>query len=118
MTAVSGPSLQLHGVRWWFRHGVPVLDGVDLAVDAGECVVVRGSNGSGKTTLARLAAGVLIPEAGRAVRAPRAPYVPEASDGPPVRLRASRWLGSLARMQGTEPAYAALDALGVRRVVD
>jgi len=41
-----------------------VLDGVSLAVAAGEIVGVIGPNGSGKTTLVRLLAGVLKPQAG------------------------------------------------------
>ena len=36
----------------------PALSGVDLSVERGEIVVVRGANGAGKTTLLRLCAGL------------------------------------------------------------
>jgi energy-coupling factor transport system ATP-binding protein len=42
------------------------LDGVDLAVRAGEAVAVTGANGSGKSTLAMLVAGLLRPARGEA----------------------------------------------------
>ncbi len=42
-----------------------VLQGVTLALRAGERVAVLGANGAGKTTLLRAAAGLLLPAAGR-----------------------------------------------------
>ena len=44
----------------------PALAGVDLAVDAGEVVLVRGPNGAGKTTLLRALAGLVPIVAGEA----------------------------------------------------
>lgn len=41
-----------------------VLRGVDLAVEAGSLVRVKGANGAGKTTLLRIAAGLIRPDAG------------------------------------------------------
>ena len=57
------------------RPGVPVLDGVDLTVGRGEIVSLEGPNGSGKTTLAKLAAGLLEPQAGTVTRNGRAGYL-------------------------------------------
>lgn len=51
------------GLCWDYGRGT-VLDGVTIAVGAGELVGVIGPNGSGKTTLVRLLAGVLRPRAG------------------------------------------------------
>jgi len=48
------------------RYGpVVALDGLDLKVRAGECVVMMGPNGSGKTTAAELISGLLEPSDGR-----------------------------------------------------
>jgi len=60
---VSGPPVRASGLTRAFA-GVPVLVGVDLAVDAGEAVALLGPNGAGKTTLLRLLALLLRPGAG------------------------------------------------------
>jgi putative ABC transport system ATP-binding protein len=44
--------------------GPPALDGVDLAVSAGEAIVVLGPSGSGKSTLLNLVAGLDRPTQG------------------------------------------------------
>src|ERR1700731_1386662 len=53
------------GIRQAFR-GKTVLDGVDLAVPAGQIVALLGPNGAGKTTMVRILATLLRPDAGTA----------------------------------------------------
>ena len=43
---------------------VRALDGVDLKVDAGECLGLVGHNGAGKSTLMNVLAGTLAPDRG------------------------------------------------------
>ncbi len=45
--------------------GVTALDGIDLAIGAGEMFVLLGGSGSGKTTLLRALGGFILPSAGR-----------------------------------------------------
>lgn len=55
--------LEVRGAR--HRYGGAVaLDGVDLTVDAGECVALLGPNGAGKTTLVNLVVGLLARQGG------------------------------------------------------
>ena len=62
--AGATPALLLEGiVKSW--SGRPVLTGADARVEAGTVVAISGANGAGKTTLLRIAAGLILPEAGR-----------------------------------------------------
>jgi len=71
----GGVVCRAEGVSFAYRHGLPVLDGVDLELRRGEVVVLEGPNGSGKTTLAKLAAGLLEPQGGRLERRATAGYL-------------------------------------------
>ncbi len=48
-------------LRWDHR---PLLDGVNLRVDAGQTVALLGASGSGKSTLLKIVAGIETPERG------------------------------------------------------
>ncbi|MBY8871423.1 ABC transporter ATP-binding protein/permease [Micromonospora sp. PLK6-60] len=61
----AAPALSLRAVTFRYGpHAVPVLDGLDLAVPAGDHLAIVGASGIGKSTLAGLMAGVLRPQSG------------------------------------------------------
>lgn len=59
--------------------GRMLLDGIELAVGAGEIVTLIGPNGAGKTTLLRTLLGLVVPAAGVVERRPglRVGYMPQ-----------------------------------------
>ncbi len=61
------PVLRLRGIRKSYRRGgleVPVLRGVDLAVEAGEYLAILGPSGAGKSTLLHVIGMLTRPSGG------------------------------------------------------
>ncbi|MFN5495401.1 MAG: ABC transporter ATP-binding protein, partial [bacterium] len=57
--------MEFDGVDFWYREGVPVLDGFSLAARRGQTIALVGSTGGGKTTIVSLATRFYEPRAGR-----------------------------------------------------
>ncbi|WP_159992685.1 ABC transporter ATP-binding protein [Roseomonas sp. 18066] len=64
VTSLRG-DIRYEGVRFGYGEGRPVLDGVDLAIRAGDTVAFVGPSGAGKTTLCSLLPRFYDVEAGR-----------------------------------------------------
>ncbi|MGI6174960.1 MAG: ABC transporter ATP-binding protein [Christensenellales bacterium] len=57
--------IKLENVIKMYEDGRRAVNGINLCVRKGECVVICGASGSGKTTLMRLLAGMERPSSGR-----------------------------------------------------
>jgi ABC-2 type transport system ATP-binding protein len=66
MTDPSSPAVEVRGLVREFKGGIRAVDGLDLAVDAGEIYGFLGPNGAGKTTSVRILTTLLRPTAGEA----------------------------------------------------
>jgi len=72
------------------RYGaVQALDGVDLAIHAGEVLALLGPNGAGKTSAISLLCGLRAPSAGRALLFDQDPRAPAARRRLGVMLQAT-----------------------------
>ncbi len=94
------------------RGGRVLFEGVTLALEAGEALVVTGPNGVGKSSLIRIAAGLLAPLSGSVDRPARAALLVEtaALDSEASVADALRFW---ATMDGErEPGLRAATALG------
>jgi NitT/TauT family transport system permease protein len=111
--------LELVGVRKRYGDGTLALDGVDLAVAAGELVALVGPSGCGKSTLLRLVARLETPTAGtvRAAAGRVGSVFQDATLLPWRRVRGNvELLGELdgvAAAERRERARAAIELVGL-----
>src|SRR5262249_45364313 len=63
--AFASPLIRLEGAAAGYVPGEPVLQGLDLRLDADDRVGLLGANGNGKSTFAKLISGRMAPMAGR-----------------------------------------------------
>jgi ATP-binding cassette, subfamily F, member 3 len=63
--AFASPLIRLEGAAVGYVEDQPVLQGLDLRLDADDRVGLLGANGNGKSTFAKLIAGRLAPMRGR-----------------------------------------------------
>jgi energy-coupling factor transporter ATP-binding protein EcfA2 len=103
---------RLHDVHFGYRRGLPVVAGFDLQLQRGEIVALAGPNGTGKTTMAKLAAGLLDPDAGTVIRSGRAAMLLQDPGRYAVRERAEDEV-ALGVRGDLRRARAAMAALGL-----
>ena len=97
------------------RGGRTLFEGLDLALEPGDALLVAGPNGSGKSSLLRLAAGLLRPASGRVERSD----VALADDALALdrELSLGKALGFWAALDAATPAKA-IDAMGLTSLAD
>ena len=102
--AFASPLVRLEGAAAGYAPGEPVLQGLDLRLDADDRVGLLGANGNGKSTFARLIAGRLAADGGQALclRQDRGRLLRPAPDRGP------------GPAQDALPAHAGPDARGDR----
>jgi len=127
----NGSALSVCGLVSRRDHAV-VLDGIDLAFEAGQVTAIVGPNGAGKTTLLRHLAGLEAPSAGQvevgdqpldslgpAIRARSIAYLPQAASAYwPLSARDLVALGRLPHGADLSRPLGTRDAEAVRRALE
>src|SRR6056297_4095147 len=92
------------------RGGIKVLEGLNLRLDAGQALVLRGPNGVGKTTLLRTIAGLQPPLSGQIETDPEKLVYAGHADGLKPTLTVEENLTFWARVFGTTDIETAIEA--------
>jgi heme exporter protein A len=92
------------------RGGIPVLQGVDFALEPGRALILRGPNGIGKTTLLRTIAGLQPPFSGTLTGADEQVAYAAHADGLKTTLSVEENLRFWASVFGTGDIAPALSA--------
>jgi heme exporter protein A len=96
------------------RGGVPLLEGVGFALEAGQALVLRGPNGCGKTTLLRVVAGLQPALAGEVTAPPDAIAYAAHADGIKATLSVAENLRFWSDIYGSGGVDAALERMNLR----
>lgn len=67
LTARRGDALAFEGVRFAYPDGAPVVTDLAFTAAAGRPFLIVGPSGAGKSTIGKLASGLYVPDAGRAM---------------------------------------------------
>ncbi|HXP58599.1 MAG TPA: heme ABC exporter ATP-binding protein CcmA [Streptosporangiaceae bacterium] len=103
----EAPVIEARGIRY-VRDGQAILDGVDLAVPAGESLAITGPSGSGKTSLLAVLAGLTAPAAGEVyVAGKRLTGLPGPGDGVAMVLQGYGLVSLLTAAENIEVAVRA-----------